>query len=64
MKARDVIVSPVIAVGKNVTVAAGVVDLWGYVESEVERRAIIVAAETIAGVTGVTDHLKGKPASL
>lgn len=48
----------------NVTVAAGVVDLWGYVESEEERRAIIVAAETIAGATGVTDHLKGKPASL
>ncbi len=48
----------------NVTVAAGVVNLWGYVESEEERRAIIVAAETIAGVSGVTDHLKGKPASL
>jgi CBS domain-containing protein len=46
----------------NVTVAAGVVDLWGFVESEKERRAITVAAETISGVTGVNDHLARKPA--
>jgi CBS domain-containing protein len=46
----------------NATVTAGVVDLWGFVESEEERRAIAVAAETILGVTGVNDHLKRKPA--
>ena len=46
----------------NVTVTAGVVDLWGLVESEKERRAITVAAETISGVTGVNDHLMRKPA--
>ncbi len=48
--------------GLTVTVAAGVVDLWGFVESEKERRAITVAAETISGVTGVNDHLLRKPA--
>src|SRR6516162_4675105 len=45
----------------NVTVAGGVVDLWGFVESEKERQAITVAAETISGVTGVNDHLMRKP---
>ena len=39
------------------TVAGGVVNLWGFVESEKERQAITVAAETISGVTGVNDHL-------
>jgi osmotically-inducible protein OsmY len=48
----------------NVTVTAGVVDLWGFVDSEKERRAIAVAAETISGVTGVNDHLMRKPALL
>jgi CBS domain-containing protein len=46
----------------NVTVTAGVVDLWGFVESEKERQAITVAAETISGVTEVNDHLMRKPA--
>jgi CBS domain-containing protein len=46
----------------NVTVTAGVVNLWGFVESEQEQRAIIVATETIPGVTGVNDHLTRKPA--
>jgi CBS domain-containing protein len=41
----------------NVTVSDGVVNLWGVTESETERRAIRVAAETIPGVRGVTDHL-------
>ena len=45
----------------NVTVASGVVDLWGFVESEKERQAITVAAETTSGVTGVNDHLMRKP---
>lgn len=46
----------------NVTVTAGVVDLWGFVESEKERQAVTVAAETISGVTGVNDHLMREPA--
>jgi CBS domain-containing protein len=41
----------------NVTVTNGVVDLWGFVESEAERQAITVAAEAIPGVTAVNDHL-------
>jgi CBS domain-containing protein len=45
----------------NVTVTAGVVDLWGFVESEKERQAITVAAETTSGVTGVNDHLMRRP---
>ena len=46
----------------NVTVTAGVVDLWGLVESEKERQAIRVAAETITGIAGVNDHLVHRPA--
>jgi signal-transduction protein with cAMP-binding, CBS, and nucleotidyltransferase domain len=41
----------------NVTVANGVVDLWGYADSAEERRAIRVVAEAIPGVTVVNDHL-------
>jgi CBS domain-containing protein len=41
----------------NVTVTNGVVDLWGFVESETARQAITVAAEAIPGVTAVNDHL-------
>jgi len=46
----------------NVTVTSGVVNLWGVVDSEQEQRAIVVAAETIPGVTGINDHLTRKPA--
>jgi len=45
----------------NVTVTAGIVDLWGFVQSEKERHAITVAAETISGVTAVNDHLMREP---
>ena len=48
----------------NVTVAAGFVDLWAFVESEGQPRAITVAVETISGVTGVNDRLTRKPARL
>jgi CBS domain-containing protein len=41
----------------NVTVTGGVVDLWGFTSSEIERKAICVAAETTAGVAAVNDHL-------
>jgi CBS domain-containing protein len=41
----------------NVIVSSGVVDLWGGVETEAERRTIRVAAENAAGVSSVKDHL-------
>lgn len=41
----------------NVIVNNGGVELWGWVESEPERKALIIAAKAVAGVTGVEDHL-------
>jgi CBS-domain-containing membrane protein len=41
----------------NVTVTGGVVDLWGITGSEVERKAIRVAAESTPGVQAVNDNL-------
>jgi osmotically-inducible protein OsmY len=41
----------------NVTVNDGVVDLRGISDSETERKAIRVAAETMAGVRAVNDHV-------
>lgn len=40
----------------NATVTDGVVHLWGYVGSEVERKAILIAARGIPGVRDVKDH--------
>lgn len=45
----------------SVTVTDGTVDLWGYAQSDAERRAIRVAAEAIPGVTLVNDHLADCP---
>jgi osmotically-inducible protein OsmY len=41
----------------NVIVRDGVVELWGTHSNEREHRALLVAAENIAGVKGVRDHL-------
>jgi CBS domain-containing protein len=41
----------------NVTVSQGVVDVWGTISDEQERRAIIVIAENTPGVKRVNDHL-------
>jgi len=41
----------------NVTVTNGTVDLWGFVDSGEERKAIRVTAENIPGVVTVNDHL-------
>jgi CBS-domain-containing membrane protein len=41
----------------NVTVSDGVVDLWGAVPSDAQRKAIRVAAESIPGVQAVNDHM-------
>jgi CBS-domain-containing membrane protein len=45
----------------NVIVTNGVVHLWGLVESPDQRRALRVAAERIAGVRDVQDHLGEVP---
>ena len=45
-------------------VTNGVVDLWGFTQSEKERQAIRIAAESIPGVSGVNDHLMREPAFL
>jgi len=45
----------------NATVTNGVVDLWGFAQSETERQAIRVAAESIPGVVAVNDHLMREP---
>ena len=41
----------------NVTVASGVVDIWGTITNDNERRAVCVMAENTQGVTKVHDHL-------
>jgi CBS domain-containing protein len=41
----------------NVTAVNGVVDLWGTISNDQERRAICVIAENTPGVTKVIDHL-------
>jgi len=41
----------------NVIVRDGVVELWGTITDERERRAMIVAAENAPGVKAVKDHL-------
>jgi len=41
----------------NVVIENGVVHLWGLIQSEDERKAMIVAAENIPGVTEVVDHM-------
>jgi CBS domain-containing protein len=41
----------------NVTVARGVVDIWGTITNPDERRAICVMAENVPGVRTVHDHL-------
>ena len=41
----------------NVIVTSGAVELWGWVNSEDERKALMIAVETVEGVTSVEDHL-------
>jgi CBS domain-containing protein len=41
----------------DITVRDGVVNLWGSITEENQRRALIVAAENTAGVKAVRDHL-------
>jgi osmotically-inducible protein OsmY len=41
----------------NVMVQDGIVDLWGTITNEAERRGICVLAENTPGVKKVNDHL-------
>lgn len=45
----------------NVMVTDGVIELWGFIETEAERDAIKVAAEAIPGVKAINDHLMRAP---
>jgi CBS-domain-containing membrane protein len=46
----------------DVQVAAGIVSLWGATNSEVERKAIVLAAQAVPGVKHVESHLGVFPA--
>lgn len=45
----------------NVIVHDGVVELWGLVDSDVEKQAVRIAAESMDGVRAVTDRLLVEP---
>lgn len=48
----------------NITVKDGIVHLWSSYYSEQEKRALVVAAESIPGVRRVEDHMRPVPAYL
>ena len=48
----------------NVTVKDGVVHLWSSYYSDQEKRALVVAAESIPGVRRIEDHMRSIPAYL
>jgi CBS-domain-containing membrane protein len=48
----------------NITVKDGVVHLWSSFYSDQEKRALVVAAESIPGVRRVEDHMRSVPAYL
>ena len=48
----------------NVTVKDGVVHLWSSYLSEQEKRALVVAAESIPGVRRVENHMRRVPVRL
>ena len=45
----------------NPIIQDGVVHLWGMVDNQAERRALILLAEQVPGVTAVEDHLGQRP---
>lgn len=45
----------------NVIVTGGVVELWGWVDTEQERKALMLMAEQVPGVKSVVDHLGSMP---
>ena len=42
---------------RNIIVSAGTVHLWGLVSSEPERKALIALAESVPGVSRVSDEM-------
>jgi CBS domain-containing protein len=48
----------------NVTVRDGIVDLWGFVTSDDEKKATRIAVESIPGVKTINDHLTIPPAEI
>ncbi len=42
---------------RNITVSGGVVHLWGLVGSEAERKALLALAESVPGVSRVSDEM-------
>jgi len=48
----------------NITVKDGIVHLWSSYYSDQEKRALVVAAESIPGVRRVEDHMRPVPAYL
>lgn len=48
----------------NIVVSAGVVHLWGFVQSEAVRNAYRVAAENVPGVKSVKNHMRAIPPSV
>ncbi len=48
----------------NIVVSAGVVHLWGFVQSEAVRNAYRVAAENVPGVKAVKNHMRTVPPSV
>jgi CBS domain-containing protein len=48
----------------NVIVHEGSVELWGTVWTEDERRAVIVAVESVAGVSKIENHIVVLPATI
>ena len=48
----------------NVTVSDGVVELWGAVDSNEQRRALLVLVEGVSGVRKVVDRLGVLPATM
>jgi CBS domain-containing protein len=50
-----------VSTGVNVTVADGVVELWGVVRNDAEERAARIAAENVGGVRRVETHLGRMP---
>jgi osmotically-inducible protein OsmY len=47
----------------NVTVSDGAVDLWGIVDSPVEKQALRAAVEVTPGVKAVNDNVIVRPAA-
>jgi CBS domain-containing protein len=45
----------------DLAVANGIVDLFGTVENEIQRDALVVAAESVPGVKYVRDYLTSRP---